>query len=90
MADQSRTTDTSWIVRVSVENPHAVIVMALFIIVVGLVCLANIPVDLLPAYKTPAVQVLTLYPGMPAEIVERDMTNRLERWTSQSEGIARQ
>src|SRR5262249_41326817 len=41
-------------------------------------------------FKTPAVQILTFYPGMPAEIVERDMTNRLERWTSQANGIARQ
>src|SRR5262245_47252892 len=80
----------SWIVRAAVANPYAVIVLALFIIVIGLVCLIGdkpIPVDLLPAYKTPAVQVLTLYPGMPADIVERDMTNRLERWTSQADGI---
>src|SRR5262245_3870911 len=27
---------------------------------------------------------------MPTEIMERDITNRIERWTSQSEGIARQ
>src|SRR5262249_12538127 len=83
----------SWIVRFSIFNPYVVVVMALFIVVLGYVCLWGekpIPVDLLPAYKTPAVQVLTLYPGMPAEIVERDMTNRLERWTSQAEGIARQ
>jgi multidrug efflux pump subunit AcrB len=80
----------SWIVRTSISNPYAVIVMALAILVIGSVCLTKIPVDLLPAYKTPAVQVLTLYPGMPAEIVERDMTNRLERWTSQADGISRQ
>src|SRR5713101_3182787 len=83
----------SWIVRFSIFNPYAVIVMALLIVVIGYVCLWGekpIPVDLLPAYRTPAVQVLTLYPGMPAEIVERDMTNRLERWTSQAEGVARQ
>jgi multidrug efflux pump subunit AcrB len=82
--------EAAWIVRVSIFNPYAVIVMGLFIGVVGYVCLERIPVDLLPAYKTPAVQVLTLYPGMPADIVERDMTNRLERWTSQAEGVARQ
>jgi multidrug efflux pump subunit AcrB len=88
----------SWIVRASVGNPYAVVVLALFVVVIGVWCLGfpvqvgdkQIPVDMLPAYRTPAVQVLTLYPGMPAEIVERDMTNRLERWTSQSEGIARQ
>jgi multidrug efflux pump subunit AcrB len=80
----------SWLVRVSIFNPYAVIVMALFIGVIGYVCLDRIPVDLLPAYKTPAVQVLTLYPGMPAEFVDRGMTWRLERWLSQAEGIQRQ
>jgi multidrug efflux pump subunit AcrB len=80
----------SWIVRVSIYNPYLVVVMVLFILVIGTVCVASIPVDLLPPYRMPAVQVLTLYPGMPADIVERDMTNRLERWTSQAEGIARQ
>jgi multidrug efflux pump subunit AcrB len=80
----------SWLVRVSIFNPYAVIVMALFIGVIGYVCLDRIPVDLLPAYRTPAVQVLTLYPGMPAEFVDRGMTWRLERWLSQAEGIQRQ
>jgi multidrug efflux pump subunit AcrB len=81
---------SSWLVRVSVFNPYLVIVLCLFIVVIGYVCLGRIPVDILPSFKTPAVQVLTLYPGMPTEIMERDITNRIERWTSQSEGIARQ
>ncbi len=80
----------SWLVRVSVFNPYLVIVLCLLIGVIGYVCLRRIPVDILPSFKTPAVQVLTLYPGMPTEIMERDITNRIERWTSQSEGIARQ
>src|ERR1051325_634679 len=82
--------NASWLVRISVFNPYLVIVMVLFIGVIGYVCLERIPVDLLPAYKTPAVQVLTLYPGMPAEFVDRGMTWRLERWLSQAEGIKRQ
>jgi multidrug efflux pump subunit AcrB len=77
-------------VRVAVSNPYLVVVLCLFIGVLGWVCLSRIPVDILPSFKTPAVQVLTLYPGMPTEIMERDITNRIERWTSQSEGIARQ
>jgi multidrug efflux pump subunit AcrB len=80
----------SWLVRVSVGNPYFVIVLVLFIAVIGYVCVERIPVDLLPAYKTPAVQVLTLYPGMPAEFVDRGMTWRLERWLTQAEGIQRQ
>lgn len=80
----------TWLVRVSVGNPYLVIVLCLLIVVLGYVTLTRIPVDILPSFKTPAVQVLTLYPGMPTEIMERDITNRIERWTSQSEGIARQ
>ena len=76
--------------RTALRNPYLVVVAALALVVVGGAVLARIPVDILPVFRTPAVQILTLYPGMPAEIVERDITNRLERWTSQANGIARQ
>lgn len=78
------------LVRVALGNPYAMIVMALAIIVIGITVLARIPVDILPIFKTPAVQIVTFYPGMPAEIMEKDITTRLERWTGQSVGIARQ
>ncbi|MBI2944937.1 MAG: efflux RND transporter permease subunit [Candidatus Wallbacteria bacterium] len=74
--------------RLAVRNPHAVAVLGLAILVLGAVTVSRIPVDLLPIFKTPAVQVLTLYPGMPAEVMEQDITTRLERWTGQSNGIA--
>ncbi len=80
----------SWLVRISIKNPYLVVVLCLLIVVLGYVTLKKVPVDILPSFKTPAVQVLTLYPGMPTEIMERDITSRLERWTSQSEGIERQ
>jgi len=38
----------------------------------------------------PAVQIVTFYPGMPPEVMERDITSRLERWTGQSVGIEHQ
>src|SRR5216117_3138154 len=77
-------------VRLALRNPYAVIVMVLGVVLIGLTAITRIPTDILPIFKTPAVQILTLYPGMPTDIVERDMTNRLERWTSQANGIARQ
>jgi len=89
-ATQPARQEATWLVRVSVSNPYLVIVLCLIIVVLGYVTVTRIPVDILPSFKTPAVQVLTLYPGMPTEIMERDITNRLERWTGQSEGIARQ
>jgi multidrug efflux pump subunit AcrB len=36
------------------------------------------------------VQVLTFYNGMPAGSIEKDITNRMERWTGQTAGMKRQ
>src|SRR5712692_7091069 len=77
-------------VRFALRNPYAVVVMVLAIIIIGVTAIGRIPTDILPIFKTAAVQILTFYPGMPTETVERDITNRLERWTSQANGIARQ
>lgn len=77
-------------VDASLKNPHAVIVLALGILVVGVTTLGRLPTDILPTFRTPAVQILTFYPGMPAEVMEKDITTRLERWTGQSNGISRQ
>src|SRR6266852_2806085 len=77
-------------VKAALKNPHAVIVLALAILVIGLTAISKLPTDILPTFKAPAVQVVTFYPGMPAEVMEKDITTRLERWTGQSAGIARQ
>ncbi|MCI0537524.1 MAG: efflux RND transporter permease subunit [Verrucomicrobiales bacterium] len=76
--------------KAALKNPHAVVVLALAILVIGSTALTRLPTDILPTFKTPAVQILTFYPGMPAEIMEKDITTRLERWTGQANGIARQ
>src|SRR5712664_4654196 len=77
-------------VKAALKNPHAVIVLALAILVIGLTAISKLPTDILPTFKTPAVQVVTFYPGMPAEVMEKDITSRLERWTGQANGVARQ
>src|SRR5437773_4485911 len=77
-------------VKTALKNPYAVIVFALAIFVIGVTAISKLPSDILPTFKPPAVQVVTFYPGMPAEVMEKDITSRLERWTGQSNGIARQ
>jgi len=67
-----------------------VIVGVLVAAVLGVVSYQRLPADLLPTFNTPAVQVVTFYPGMPPEVMERDITSRLERWTGQSVGIEHQ
>ena len=67
-----------------------VTVAVLTVVLFGLLALRLIPIDILPVFKSPAVQVLTFYGGMPANGVEKDITNRMERWTGQAAGTSRQ
>ena len=74
-------------IRAAIRYPYIVLVGALLVLVLGAVSYRELPADLLPTFKTPAVQIVTFYPGMPPEVMERDITSRLERWTGQSVGI---
>ncbi|HEY7312779.1 MAG TPA: efflux RND transporter permease subunit [Gemmataceae bacterium] len=80
------------LIRASLGNPYAVTVSVLSIAVIGAIILlaGMIPMDILPVFKSPAVQVLTFYNGMPAGSIEKDITNRMERWTGQTAGMKRQ
>ncbi len=77
-------------IRLALKNPYVIIVAALVTVVLGVTSFQRMPADLLPIFKTPAVQIVTFYPGMPPEIMERDIMSRLERWTGQSVGIEHQ
>ena len=78
------------LIRFSLGNWRAVTVMVLTVVLIGSICIVSIPIDILPPYKAPAVQVLTFYGGMPASSVENDLTNRMERWVGQAAGKLRQ
>lgn len=78
------------LIKFSLNNWYAVIVFVLTIIVLGSLTITQLPIDILPVNRSPAVQVLTFYSGMPAAMVEKDLSNRLERWTGQAAGTAKQ
>src|SRR5882724_10678525 len=78
------------LIRASLANPRAVTVSVLAILFVGYFGVTSIPIDILPVFKSPAVQVLTFYTGMPAGSIEKDITNRMERWVGQASGTSRQ
>ncbi|MHC5537607.1 efflux RND transporter permease subunit, partial [Singulisphaera rosea] len=78
------------LIRASLGNPYAVTVFCLTLVMLGGVSIYMIPIDILPVFKSPAVQVLTFYSGMPASSVEKDITNRMERWVGQANGTSRQ
>src|SRR4051794_17860393 len=78
------------LIRASLRNPYAVTVFCLTLVLLGAVSVYMIPIDILPVFRSPAVQVLTFYAGMPATSVEKDITNRMERWVGQASGKLRQ
>ena len=77
-------------INLSFKNPYLILVFSILTIVMAAVLIPRMPVDILPQFKKSAMQILTLYPGMPAEVVEKDITSRMERWTGQSPGIEKQ
>lgn len=77
-----------WLIRASLGNPYMVGALVFIVIALGSVAIVNIPIDILPAFKTPAVQVLTFFRGMPASGVEKTITGRIERWVNQAPGVA--
>lgn len=77
-------------IKTSFRNPYLVLVFSIAVLILSAVLIPRMPVDILPQFKKSAMQILTLYPGMPAEVVEKDITSRMERWTGQSPGIEKQ
>ncbi len=78
------------LIKASLKNPYAVTVMVATIVVFGVLAVRMIPIDILPVFNSPAVQVLTFYRGMPADNLGRSITFPMERWTGQATGTARQ
>jgi multidrug efflux pump subunit AcrB len=78
------------LIRASIDRPHAVVVCAVTIVVLGVLAAWAVPVDILPANRSPAVQILTFYGGMPADAVAKSITSRVERQTGQAAGRRRQ
>ena len=62
----------SRMIRLALTNPYLVVVTALATLVLGVrIYLFELPADLLPQFETSAVQIVTFYPGMPPEVMER-------------------
>jgi multidrug efflux pump subunit AcrB len=74
------------LIRAALDNPIAVTVMTLTLALLGSLAALNIPVDILPVFRSPAVQVLTFYGGMPAANIEKNITSRMERGVVQVTG----
>src|ERR1700726_4141581 len=71
----------------SLRHPYFIIVLCLFVCVLGLTALVQMPVDMFPSIDIPVVLVATFYNGMPPEQVEADITDTFERFFTLGSGI---
>ncbi len=71
----------------AIKYPFFILMMCLFVIVVGVTTVANMPVDLFPEVNIPVVVVATFYAGMPPQQIESDITNSYERFFTLGSGI---
>src|SRR5487761_1117219 len=74
------------LIRASIRNPIAVTVMSLVVVVLGGLSAYSLAIDILPVFRSPAVQALIFYSGMPAASIEKNITARLERGVVQASG----
>ena len=71
----------------AIRHPYFIIVVCLFICVLGVTSLAQMPVDMFPPINIPVVLVATFYNGMPPEQIEADITDTFERFFTLASGI---
>ncbi len=73
--------------RISIQRPVLTSMMSLGLILFGLIGLSRLPVRELPDIDPPIVSVSTVYPGANAQVVETEVTERLEEAINNIEGI---
>ena len=73
--------------RVSIQRPVLATMLNLAIVLFGLIGLSRLPVRELPDIDPPIVSVTTVYPGANAQVVETEVTERLEEAINNIEGI---
>lgn len=84
----SRSRDHSMILsRISIQRPVLATMMNLSLILFGIIGLSRLPVRELPDIDPPVVSVTTVYPGANAQVVETEVTERLEEAINNIEGI---
>ncbi len=71
----------------SIKHPYFIIVICLFVCVLGLTSVVQMPVDMFPPIEIPVVLVATFYSGMPPQQIEADITDTFERFFTLGSGI---
>jgi HAE1 family hydrophobic/amphiphilic exporter-1 len=76
-----------WFTRVSLQNPVFATMVMLALVVLGLFSYQRLQIDQFPNIDFPVVVVVTEYPGAAPEIVESEVTKRIEEGVNSIAGI---
>ncbi len=76
-------------IRFAIHRPVAISMLFLALMLVGVVSFRKIPVDLLPSITYPRLTVVTTYQDMPADDLERLVTEPLEEVVTALTGVRR-
>ena len=76
-------------IRFAIHRPVAISMLFIALMLVGVVSFKRIPVDLLPSITYPRLTVLTSYEDIPAEDLERLVTEPLEEVVTALSGVRR-
>jgi HAE1 family hydrophobic/amphiphilic exporter-1 len=76
-----------WFTRVSLNNPVFATMLMLALVVLGLFSYQRLQVDQFPNIDFPVVVVTTEYPGAAPEIVESEVTKKIEEGVNSIAGI---
>ena len=74
-------------IRSFINNPVAVLVLCLAILLFGLLALFDLPIQLTPDVSTPKITVGTRFPGATPEDVEQDILIEQERFLKNIPGL---
>ena len=77
-----------WFTRVSIANPVMATMVMLALVVLGLFSFQQLKVDQFPNIEFPTVVVSIDYPGASAEIVETEVTRKVEEALNSIAGIS--
>ena len=76
-----------WFTRVSLQNPVFATMVMLALVVLGLFSYQRLQIDQFPNIDFPVVVVITEYPGAGPEIVESEVTKKIEEAVNSIAGI---
>jgi hydrophobic/amphiphilic exporter-1 (mainly G- bacteria), HAE1 family len=77
-----------WFTRVSLQNPVFATMLMLALVVLGLFSYQRLQIDQFPNIDLPVVVVSTEYPGAAPEIVENEVTKKIEEAVNSVAGIS--